>query len=148
MKTRSERMAVTAAVVAFGALFGVLAVEFSWSARRFPLFASALTIVMGSLQLIADLRRPAQDGRAEGAGSTSEGSVLAWTTALVFGVYVIGLSITLPLFTGLYWRVKDRASWPSSIAAGLSVLAFVQGILVWLLRVDLYNGIIGQWLQR
>ncbi len=138
---------VTAAVLAFAVVFAVLSLGFSWSAARFPLFASMLTIVMASLQLFVDFRRPAPDGQVlEGAGSASEVSALVWTAALVAGAYVMGLSIALPVFTGLYWRLMDKTSWRSAIAAGLSVLAFVQVLLGWLLRVDLYPGIIGRWL--
>jgi hypothetical protein len=146
VKTRRERTVVTAAVVAFAAVFAVLSLDFSWSAARFPLFASMLTIVMASLQLFADFRRPAPDGQLpEGSASASEVSALVWTAALVAGAYVMGLSIALPVFTGLYWRLMDKTSWRSAIAAGLSVLAFVQVLLGWLLRVDLYPGIIGRW---
>ena len=103
---------VTAAVLAFAVVFAVLSLGFSWSAARFPLFASMLTIVMASLQLFVDFRRPAPDGQVlEGAGSASEVSALVWTAALVAGAYVMGLSIALPVFTGLYWRLMDKTSW-------------------------------------
>jgi hypothetical protein len=149
VKTRRERIIVTAAVLAFGAVFAVLSLEHSWSARRFPLAAGLLTVVMASLQLIADIRRPASDDRSHAAVATpSEVTAIAWTAALVAGVYLAGLSIALPLFTGLYWRVRDKASWPVALAAALSVLAFVQGILVWLLGIDLYDGLLLQWLRR
>jgi hypothetical protein len=149
MKTRRERILVTAALLAFGVIFCVLSLGLSSQARRFPLFAGALTIVMTSAQMIADLRRPTQEGGAAGApGDALERSAILWTAALVAGVYLVGLAITLPLFTGLYWRIKDRAPWPSAIVVGLCVLGFVEGILAGLLRLELYEGIIGQWLRR
>jgi hypothetical protein len=148
MKTRRERILVTVALLAFGVAFSVLSLGFSSSAARFPLFAGALTISMTLLQLIADVRRPAQDGAANGASAALERSAILWTVALVTGVYVAGLSVALPLFTALYWRLKDGASWRSAIIVGLCVIGFVNGILAWLLRVELYDGIIGEWLRH
>ena len=149
MKTRRQRIFVTAGVLAFGAVFAALSLEHSWSAMRFPLAAGFLTVVMASLQLIADIRRPSSDEQRHAAvAMPSEATAIAWTAALVAGVCLAGLSITLPLFTALYWRVRDKASWSGALAAALSVLAFLQGILVWMLGIELYEGLLLQWLRR
>jgi len=148
MKTRRERNLVTGAVLAFAGLFCILSLPLSWSARRFPLFAGALTMVMASLQLIADLRHtPSEGGTSQDAGTTSERSAILWAVALVAGIYLMGLSIALPVFAGLYWRMKDGARWPIVIGVSFCIVGFVEGILASLLRVELYRGMIGQWLQ-
>ena len=148
MNMRQRQSLVTAALLALSLLFCLLSFRLSSSAGRLPLFAGALTVVTASLQLISDLRRPAVEREAgEGSGRTSERSVILWTAALIAGVYLAGMSVTLPVFTGLYWRLRDGASWPSAIGAGVCVLGFVQGLLAWLLRIDLHDGMIGRWLR-
>jgi hypothetical protein len=148
MKTRRGRNLVTSALLAFAGLFCILSLPLSSSARRFPLFAGMLTIVMASLQLLTDLRRPIHEGdTSHDAATTSEQSTILWAVALVAGVYVVGLSVAFPVFTGLYWRKKDNASWPAAIGVAVCIIVFVDGILASLLRVDLYRGLISQWLR-
>jgi hypothetical protein len=118
-------------------------------ARRFPLAAGLATAAAASLQLIAGRRRAADGaaGGAESGGQTAERTVILWAAALVAGVYLAGLPVALPVFVGLYWRLRDGAPWPGAIGAGVSVFAFLQGVLAWLLRVELYGGIIGERLR-
>jgi len=148
MPTRRGRIVTAIAMLAFAALFALLAWPLSAPAGRFPLAASALTAVMAALQLAADLRLPAGTAvEAPARPRVPERYVILWASALLAALFLAGFSIALPLFVCAYWRVRDGAPWRSAIAAGLAVFAFVHGVLVWLLRVDLYAGWAGRWLQ-
>ena len=148
MRTRRGRILVTLAVMSFAALLTAIASRLPAPAARFPVIAGLITLAAASAHLVSNLREPTgTPPRPSTATPTSEAGTLLWTASLPASSYLLGLPVALPLFTALYWRLRDHASWRASLAAGLAVFVFVNGLLCFVLRVDLYPGWLGRWLN-
>ncbi|MBN8731214.1 MAG: hypothetical protein J0L64_11775 [Acidobacteria bacterium] len=139
---------MTLAVISVAALLTAIAVSLPAPAGRFPVIAGLITIVAASAHLLSNLKEtPDAPGASSAAAAPSEARTLLWTASLPAATYFLGLPLALPLFTALYWRLRDHASWRASLVAGLAIFALVTGVLGFGLQVDLYPGWLGRWLN-
>lgn len=117
-----------------------------------PMLAMALT------QLILDIRR-----RGARTDDTSDGeiagnvpspivrkrtiNILLYLLGLFFAVWLLGFSITIPLFIFLYLKMESGEKWWLSILFSAIAWVFIIGLFDWLLEQPFPSGLLTSWLM-
>ncbi len=71
----------------------------------------------------------------------------AWITGLILSLYLLGFRIVAPLFVFSYMK-SHGTRWRTSIIFGIIILVIVYFGFERSLDVDLYQGLLFQWLER
>jgi len=145
--TIREHSVVNLALLLAAVLFIFLASGLTRTAATLPAIVAAITMVLAAAQLALDRRKPppVETIRLEGVPERFLTLTLA---GLLVALYVAGFVIALPIFAGLFWRWRAGASWTKAAALAAILFALLYGVITVLLRVDLYPGVLLQWLSR
>jgi hypothetical protein len=86
-------------------------------------------------------------GAEEATPKASALQAFAWILALGFSFWLFGMLATVPIFMGAFMRIYGRESWKTiAIIVGSTVL-IMHLFFVVLLEVQLYPGVLGDWLD-
>lgn len=139
--------------VILGVLFG-LTLTYNKAARFVPLIIITPTFALALGRLAYDFRLwwrsrdlPANpDGGPEGPAWRGEVAAALWVL-LFFGlVYLLGFIVAIPLYIFVSMRFRSREPWPISIMVPVGTWAFMYGLFGWFLKVQLFEGVIFQFL--
>ncbi|NIO11064.1 MAG: hypothetical protein GTO40_24850 [Deltaproteobacteria bacterium] len=130
----------------------------SWpfSAKLFPMSLVAVGIVLLSFHVIRELWRSlyateAQSGEQSmdiGIGGDEDPAlqrwrsieIWAWLVGLLLAILIIGMMISIPLFSFLYLRFHAREQWPITITITLLVGGFMYGLFEMILHTPWIEG--------
>lgn len=138
--------------VFFSAFIAIVMLAALWVAKDWPVRASIIILLLGSLgvllaavQLVKDFRAARAEGSAivrptfEVAAIEHEGKwgsleIWAWLWGLYFTIHLIGFPIALPLFVLIYVKVYG-GGWFTAIIMTALTWGFLYGIYDYLLSV-------------
>jgi hypothetical protein len=160
-----------AAFSLFVAALAAYAVVSAWSwpmkAALFPLVMGIPLLALALAQLVLDLRGKACPELVEGAEAAEGGAAMelapstdvapelarrrtvatfAWMAAFVVLVFLVGFSLTVPLFMFSYLMLQSAAGWWRSLALTAAAWGFFYGLFERLLRLPFGAGMIQTWL--
>lgn len=141
--TRGARGALLFSVVIL-AIFAYAAYEMNTSftsrARLFGNVIVAPALALALAQVVRELRRAAPTAiPVEAVFSTAS---MAWSAAFLVVLWLVGLAVTVPLFSFVYLRAAAREAWPRAALYGLATWLFIEVLFVRLLHVPLPAGVI------
>jgi len=161
----SVRHLFNLALVAVLLAFVTVAAGYNPQARLMPLIIGIPVLALAVWQTVSDLilgARGAAAGAAAGerlSGSPREVAtpprvpgreigVFLWTLLLFLLLYLFGFVATTFLYTFLSLKIRSRLNWPLSLGVAAAALAFLYGVMVYALKVQLYPGIVTLALRR
>jgi hypothetical protein len=158
----SYRHVFNLTVVVFLGIYVWTALSYSYNARLMPLVIGLPLFILAIIQTVIDLRlsrkkadAPMQAETPSGVIETSsvgsfkkEVNALLWAIGLFIGFYLIGFLFATGLFTFLSLKIRSRLGWRASISVSVGCLAFLWIVMIYGLRVDLYEGSIMIALRR
>lgn len=68
--------------------------------------------------------------------------VSLWVVGMFVSLYLFGFILTTFFYTFLSLKVRSRFSWISSLGVSAGCLAFLYGVLITALNVELYQGVV------
>jgi hypothetical protein len=125
----------------------LLSLDLSAVARLAPLVVGVPTFCLLCRELVIDAHRSATEGHdGRGGEMLGSGRMFGWLAFLVGGALIAGLAAGSSLFVLAFLRVRSKERWrvASAFAAGLWLVLHVG--LERLLRVNLYDGVLGRWI--
>lgn len=149
-----RRMVSSAVVLLITSVFIMSAYRYDARGAEFPLiigwvtlmlcvvdlFASLPTQIGGWLSSILHKSRSTPDDKTPASGREAGG--ILWIGAMVALVWVFGFLIAIPIYSIAFMTLNGRRPLVSStIAAGITTL-FVYVVFEWLLRYELYRGLL------
>jgi hypothetical protein len=138
--------------ILFTSFIGLLILATLWVAKDWPVRASIVVLVLGSVgvalalcQLILDLKTLRGEGRSPGRptfevealdhqGRWGSLEIWAWLWGLFFAIHIIGFPIALPLFVFLYVKLYG-GSWPNAVILSGGTWGALYGVFDQLLHV-------------
>jgi hypothetical protein len=155
MKFSFRHMFNIAVVVLLG-IYVITAMGYNPTARLMPLVVSIPIFILAVLNLIGDFRKQSRRVfSAETVGLKSETSaqpaagseshrkeliIFLWVVSAFVSFYLLGFVISTFLYTFLSLKVRSRYPWGVSLAVSVGSLAFLYMVMIYGLRVDLYQG--------
>jgi len=152
----SFRHTFNVAIVLLLGIYVITAIGYNPTARLMPLVVSIPTFILAVLNMISDFRKqgrrvvPAETcglrneaGAQPTAGSEShrkELIIFLWVVSAFVSFYLLGFIISTFLYTFLSLKVRSRFHWGVSLAVSVGSLAFLYLVMIYGLRVDLYQG--------
>lgn len=126
------------------ALFAYAAYEmntgFTTRARLFGNTIIIPALILAGAQVVREVRRVQPLVVPREAAFTR--AALVWATGFFVSMALIGLAVTIPLFTLLYLRFSAQEAWAKAAVYALAVWVFVDLLFVRLLHVPLPGGAI------
>ena len=141
-------------VVVIMALIVITALGYDRQTRLLPLLVSVpvliLAVILTVMEFRESLRKPAhEEVKKDDAGETPGESVFAkeinvslWIVAMFVSLYLFGFILTTFFYTFLSLKVRSRYSWLSSLGVAAGCMAFLYGVLITALNVELYQGVV------
>ncbi len=151
------------AEIAFSLMMVLVFSVVLYQARGWRIYAKLLPFVIGFpmlamalAQLVLDLRKKgAQSGDTFGgaiAGDIPEPvvrkrtlTIVGYLLGLFLSVWLLGFSISIPLFTFLYLKLESGESWWLSILLTVLAWVFIIGLFEWLLEQPFPQGLLTGW---
>ena len=145
---------------AFGGYLA-LAAGYPGLARLFPLVVGVPGAVLAAAQFVLDLRsraagaRRSEPHRARGAaGALRSAAVFArqdlgvfgWAAGLVALTLVLGFGAAIPLFLGLFLRLRGKETWRLTAVLAGAGWAFVYLVFTVGMKLFLFGGFLVRWL--
>jgi xanthine/uracil permease len=150
MSAAAERLVLTAVLTLLVAVIVGQAIGLSVVARLAPLAVGVPTLMLLGLELARDAGRwrHEHEHRAVVSPPPVEAadepmSILVWAAGLVLGAFLFGMAVGLPLFLALYLRMRSAEGWTMAAVSAASLFVLLHGGLEVLLRVPLYDGLLG-----
>jgi hypothetical protein len=84
---------------------------------------------------------------AREARNKRELSAFLWLSLMLLLIYLLGFLFALPIFSTVYLKKRAAESWLLSLTVGLTMCLSLYGIFVLLLKVELYEGLLANWLR-
>lgn len=160
----SVRHLFNLALVAVLLAFVTVAAGYNPQARLMPLVIGVPILALAVWQTVSDLilgaRRAAEAVTGEHASASPkevptpsrmpgrEIRVFLWTLLLFLLLYLFGFIVTTFLYTFLSLKIRSRLNWSLSLGVAAAALAFLYGVMVYALKVQLYPGIVTLALRR
>jgi hypothetical protein len=143
-------------IVVIMAMIVITALGYDRQTRLLPLLVSVPVLIMALVLTVMEFReslgktfqekKKKKDGEEEekaGEGVfAKEITVSLWIVALFVSLYLFGFIVTTFFYTFLSLKVRSRFSWFSSLSVSVGCLAFLYGVLITALNVELYAGIV------
>lgn len=137
----SVLLLIFAAVVARSLTFGY------WESSLFPLLIGGSCFVLLAIELCLELSAKDRTASAEQpdiqTGGSSFTNVMAWVSAFVIGIYLLGFLIAIVIFVFSYLKLRGRGWWVSA-ATSVTTVVVLYCIFKFGLALDLYGGLISQ----
>ncbi|HKX18438.1 MAG TPA: tripartite tricarboxylate transporter TctB family protein, partial [bacterium] len=145
---------------AFGGYLA-LAAGYPGLARLFPLVIGVPGAVLAGAQFALDLRRRASGGRPTdplcpggAAGALRSAAVWArqdlgvfgWAAGLVALTLALGFGAAIPLFLGLFLRLRGKETWRLTAVLAGAGWAFVYLVFTVGMKLFLFGGFLVRWL--
>jgi hypothetical protein len=73
-------------------------------------------------------------------------SILAWLLGLFLAIWLLGFSISIPLFTLLYLKIESQESWWLAIFLSAVAWGFFFGFFKWAVNLPFPEGQLFSWL--
>ena len=134
------------------ALYGIYdALQVSNLARIFPLGISIVLLALVALMLLNLLRQGTQstvnyDTESDGSNREAWYVYLLWIAGVIGGCYLVGYSLSILAFFGLFLRLKaNLAIWKAWGTGALSMLMI--NILAYVMVLDLPSGWLQDWVS-
>lgn len=144
MATRGS--VLIAACVALAFLYTAYEAQTGWSqrSRLFGYVLLAPALVLAAVQLVREIRawRAGAPVAVPKEAAFSRGA-LAWFATFFASAWLLGMLVTVPLYSLGYLRLAGREPWWRAALYALIALAFVYVLFVNLLHVPLPKGVIG-----
>jgi Tripartite tricarboxylate transporter TctB family len=137
-------------------IYVITAMGYNPTARLMPLVVSIPIFILAVLNMIGDFRKQARkavsaethEGKSEAStqppvASNSHGReliIFLWVVSAFISFYLLGFVISTFLYTFLSLKVRSRYHWGVSLAVSAGCLAFLYVVMIYGLRVDLYQG--------
>ena len=155
----SERIVLSAILVAVLAYAVVDAFDFTLAAQLLPLVFGIPTLVLSIIVLGIEIhgRRTGKIWRGTSSESlqaagpataeqerlwrSRELRIIGWLLGLFALVVLIGFLWALPIFLVLFLRIRGEQKWPIVAGVALGVFLFVYGLFALALRLPLYPGL-------
>ena len=139
-------LVIAVVALAYGSSFPTM------KSKLVPIISAGVILILGLVELRKELLSVAKDKKeataeAENAEVGTEYELRrylqmgGWMVALAAGIYVLGFLIAVPLFIITYLKLNNRG-WLISIGVAGAMEAFIYGVFVFGLRIDLYPGVI------
>lgn len=139
-------LVIAVVALAYGSSFPTM------KSKLVPIISAGVILILGLVELRKELLSVAKDKKeataeAENAKVGTEHELRrylqmgGWMVALAAGIYVLGFLIAVPLFIITYLKLNNRG-WLISIGVAGAMEAFIYGVFVFGLRIDLYPGVI------
>lgn len=142
-------------------LWGVItSLKWQLTVALFPAIIGSLVCLMAMTELLFNLFEKKEGGKKSEAldfklseytdqalAKRRTRSILFWIVGFFFLILLVGFSFAILIFFILFFKVKGREGWKSSI--GLTVIAWgsFYGLFVWFLKVLLPEGLLQTWLK-
>lgn len=135
-----------------------------YEARGWQLYARLLPWVVGLPMLVlavAQLAFDIRDCRIKVSHITDGGeaseipaptarrrtiSIITWIISLFVAIFLLGFSISVPLFTFLYLRIESYEKWWVAILLSAVAWAFFYGFFKWAVSLPFPEGQVFRWL--
>jgi hypothetical protein len=132
----------------------VVAIAMAWSypmlkAKATPLVICSVILVLSAVQLVYEVRggkkqTSIEDSMTADSAETSIRSYFrefAWAIGFVVSTFLVGFLITIPLFDILYLK-SHGSKWRVIVPITVLMTTICWAIFSWLLKADLYPGLI------
>jgi len=151
------RTTFTACAILFVGTLLRIASGYPPRARYIPEIVAVFALVCLSAQLVIEFvvaftRRGARAAEGplsdEGEAAEADGSVRLeliayfWLAVLLFGLFLFGFLVSIPLYTLLYLRFQAEISWLRAFLYGVGTWAFTYFLFVRLFEIRLYYGML------
>lgn len=125
----------------------VESLNFTEEARRMPLVVAVPAAVASFVLMVKELVAPAKLPDDDGETATSTAGAVTWVLALIAMFLLLGLLVTIPLFTVIFMRVYGRERWRTTLLAAAFVFGTVYVFFVQILGVQVFSGWASSWLD-
>ena len=147
---------VILAIMLFVILWSLLGMEF-FESKLLPLLFSSIVFILAAIglgnEVMAGGKRKtgatkSEESRREESGEKWGGSLLnlAWFSGFILGIYFIGFIIAIPLFILTYMKWLGTR-WVVAIIWAIVTPAVIYGVFEVALGIDLYRGLLLNWLS-
>jgi hypothetical protein len=148
MTRHVERAILTTLLTSLVGGLLVLSLDLSAVARLAPLAVGVPTFCLLCRELVMDVFRPATEGDDRRDGEAlSPGRMFGWLAFLIGSAFVAGLAAGLSCFVLAFLRVRSKERWPVALALAAGLWLVLRLGLEHLLRVNLYDGVLGGWIR-
>ncbi len=147
----SFRHVFNVGVVVIMAAVVVTALGYDPQTRLLPLIVSVPVLILAVILTVLEFRESMKEGHEEkkkdkgeegGNRFRKEVVVSLWIVAMFLSLYLFGFIATTFFFTFLSLKVRSGFSWTSSLGVSAGCLAFLYGVLITALNVELYDGVV------
>ncbi len=152
----SFRHVFNIAVVVLLAIYIITAMGYNPTARLMPLVVSIPIFILAVLNMIGDFRKQGRravspqisESRSEVSAQPTVGResrrkelvIYLWVVSAFVSFYLLGFVISTFLYTFLCLKVRSRYPWGISLAVSAGCLIFLYVVMIYGLKVDLYQG--------
>jgi hypothetical protein len=154
MKRLSGTAYTLIAIMVIMPLFIAFSMPLSYFASKMlPVLFSSLVFVIAAIALVRDIRKTRRQSAIASQGTTVGAETgtadkfqdylpfAAWVIAFSLGIYLVGFTISMVLFTGAYMK-QHGSSWWGAITTAVIFAAIIYVVFDVLLQSDLYGGLI------
>ena len=143
--------------------FVAIATTLNYQARMMPLIIGVPVLLLAASQLVIEFRESAgKNKESKDLTSTVPSPIEAeqpkeepalprrvrqikayvWMLAAFLAIYLVGYTLTTFVYPLLYMRFVGGRSWRLSAAISLGALAFLYIVMIYVLNVQLYDGVV------
>lgn len=112
-----------------------------------PLVVAVPAAVASFVLLVKEMVAPAKLPDDDGETATSTAGAVTWVLALIAMFLLLGLLVTIPLFTVIFMRIYGRERWRTTLWAAAIVFGTVYVFFVQILGVQVFSGWASSWLD-
>jgi len=138
-------------VLVMAMFFGVYSITYSQTKTKLlPLAVSAIMFILGVAQLVDELNKkkiaqenngPEEVGRKKDQSSKLLPHVIyfAWLLGLIFGIYILGFIISIPIFIFCFLLLHGE-NWYKSVSTAAITTIILHVVFVLIFKFNLYEG--------
>jgi nitrate reductase NapE component len=144
----SSRILTAAVMLAIFAGMTAMALGFPAQAQLMPLLIGVPGTLMALVQLIKEVRAPAEAPTAEAAGEAQneqarERKMFLWLALFLAGILAVGFLWATPVLVFAFLRFSERESWSVAAVGSLGAWLVLYLVFVKLLELFLFEGLLG-----
>lgn len=143
------RIAISAIMLAIFAGMVGYAATFPPEARTLPWIIGIPGLALSAAQFVIELRTPS-DRTTEPDGEPRpwrrEWVMFGWVAAFIFGVLLFGFILAGPVLVAAYLRLDWNERWTVVLGSALVCFAILYGVFERALGMDVFAGLVTEWL--
>jgi hypothetical protein len=128
-------------------------------AKLLPWVVGIPLLVMALSQLALDIRKREAEAEPLSPGGIGDGlpadvvrkrtlTVVGYLVGLFFSIWLLGFSLSIPLFVFLYLKLESGEGWWFSLLLSTLTWGFIIGLFEWLLDQPFPSGLLMEWLMN